>query len=269
MSNEELQQKINEYCGSRVCRECIFNDAVGCLGASSDADSLKRLKAVNRFKKEILGEEKPYKVKDDVLEEATANYHICFSDIEGKYEEQQMLLDAYRVLVKKAEIYLFDSDHPRLEMHYGESEDAVKAFKRIIKLEKEENKMINFNDDDMYKEALNNFEHSTIKHEATINKAIRVYWKLQLVKAAEECSELASALNKYFTKYELTKKQQLQSKHFYMKEEENVKEEIADVEIMLLQVKKILEIKEEDLEEIKKQKLERLEKTLENVYEEN
>ena len=218
MSNEELQQKINEYCGSRVCRECIFNDAVGCLGASSDADSLKRLKAVNRFKKEILGEEKPYKVKDDVLEEATANYHICFSDIEGKYEEQQMLLDAYRVLVKKAEIYLFDSDHPRLEMHYGESEDAVKAFKRIIKLEKEENKMINFNDDDMYKEALNNFEHSTIKHEATINKAIRVYWKLQLVKAAEECSELASALNKYFTKYELTKKQQLQSKHFYMKE---------------------------------------------------
>ena len=38
---------------------------------------------------------------------------------------------------------------------------------------------------------------------------------------------------------------------------------------MLLQVKKILEIKEEDLEEIKKQKLERLEKTLENVYEEN
>ena len=140
MSNEELQKKIDEYCRSQAaCEDCIFGDAdnLECLGGSSAADRLKRLKALNRFRKEILGEETPYKVKDDVLEEATANYHICFSDIEGKYEEQQMLLDAYRVLVKKAEIYLFDSDHPRLEMHYGESEDAVKAFKRIIKLEKE------------------------------------------------------------------------------------------------------------------------------------
>ena len=136
MSNEELRIKINEYCKNQMkCGECIFNDDVGCLD-SSYADKSKRSKALNRFKKEILGEESLCKVKGDVLEEATANYHICFSDIEGKYEEQQMLLDAYRVLVKKAEIYLFDSDHPRLEMHYGESEDAVKAFKRIIKLEK-------------------------------------------------------------------------------------------------------------------------------------
>ena len=143
MSNEELQKKIDEYCdsqdcGSPVCKGCIFDDAVtgNCLSNISAPYELKRLKALNRFRKEILGEESLYKVEGDVLEEATANYHICFSDIEGKYEEQQMLLDAYRVLVKKAEIYLFDSDHPRLEMHYGESEDAVKAFKRIIKLEK-------------------------------------------------------------------------------------------------------------------------------------
>lgn len=147
MSNEELQKKINEYCRSQEgCMDCIFNDddniIIECLAYSSEADSLKRLKALNRFKKEILGEESLYKVEGDVLEEATANYHICFSDIEGKYEEQQMLLDAYRVLVKKAEIYLFDSDHPRLEMHYGESEDAVKAFKRIIKLEKEEKRKV-------------------------------------------------------------------------------------------------------------------------------
>ncbi len=140
MSNEEFEKKIDEYCGSQEnCKECIFNDAFNneCLGDVFAKDRFKRFEALNRFGKEILGEETPYKLKGDVLEEATANYHICFSNIEGKYEEQQMLLDAYRVLVKKAEIYLFDSDHPRLEMHYGESEDAVKAFKRIIKLEKE------------------------------------------------------------------------------------------------------------------------------------
>lgn len=74
----------------------------------------------------------------ETLEETTAlNYHICFSDIKGKYDTQQALLDAYRVLVKKAEIHLFECKHPHLEMHFGESEDAVNAFKRIIKLEKE------------------------------------------------------------------------------------------------------------------------------------
>jgi hypothetical protein len=74
----------------------------------------------------------------EIPEETTAlNYHICFSDIKGKYDTQQALLDAYRVLVKKAEIHLFDSDEPRLEMGFGSSEDAVMAFKRIVKLEKE------------------------------------------------------------------------------------------------------------------------------------
>lgn len=73
----------------------------------------------------------------ETLEKATGNYHICFSDIKGKYDTQQALLDEYRKLVKKAEIYLFDSDEPRLEMGFGSSEDAVMAFKRIVKLEKE------------------------------------------------------------------------------------------------------------------------------------
>ena len=119
------------------------------------------------------------------------------------------------------------------------------------------------------KEILGEESFCKVKRDNILDKAIEKFGELQLVKASEECCELAQALNKYYVKYELTKKQQLQSKHFYMKEEENVKEEIADVEIMLLQVKKILEIKEEDLEEIKHQKLERLEKALESVYEEH
>jgi hypothetical protein len=224
MSSEEqeLRKKLDEYCTSRVrCKGCIFNDAVsgGCLDSSIFTADLKRLEALNRFKKEILGEGKKtitlefelledgyklitedeslkeiifdtkdltdltqaeetqakleyifYKVrngkeKGNVLEEKVMskktiktplhtenipheyfetseettdlNYHTCFSDIKGKYDTQQALLDAYRVLVKKAEIHLFDSDEPRLEMHFGESEDAVMAFKRIVILEKE------------------------------------------------------------------------------------------------------------------------------------
>ena len=61
MSNEELQQKISEYCASQaVCGGCIFYVAVGieCLGGNRYVlDELKRSKALKRFKKEILGEE--------------------------------------------------------------------------------------------------------------------------------------------------------------------------------------------------------------------
>ena len=66
MSNEELQKKISEYCASQaVCGGCIFYAAVGigCLASNGVRDSLKRLKALNRFKKEVLGEGKPSKVK--------------------------------------------------------------------------------------------------------------------------------------------------------------------------------------------------------------
>ena len=67
MIDEELRKKIDEYCDSRVCKECIFNDAVNieCLGDKYATDKLKRLKALNRFRKEILGEETPYKVKGE------------------------------------------------------------------------------------------------------------------------------------------------------------------------------------------------------------
>lgn len=73
----------------------------------------------------------------ETLEKATGNYHICFSDIKGKYDTQQALLDAYRVLVKESEICLIEGDDPHLEMYFGSSEDAVMAFKRIAILEKE------------------------------------------------------------------------------------------------------------------------------------
>jgi hypothetical protein len=63
MSSEEqeLRKKLDEYCTSRVrCKGCIFNDAVsgGCLDSSIFTADLKRLEALNRFKKEILGEGK-------------------------------------------------------------------------------------------------------------------------------------------------------------------------------------------------------------------
>ena len=188
MSNEELQKKIDEYCDSQeLCKECIFGDVdnLECLSASSTADKSKRSKALNRFKKEVLGEEKPYKVKGDKVDFLFANKEIAEGFID------------------------------------------------------------------------------MVKRDNILDKAIEKYGALQLVKASEECCELAQALNKYYCM------KQADDTCDFNKLEANIIEEIADVEIMLLQVKKILEIKEEDLEEIKKQKLERLEKALENVYEEN
>ena len=101
---------------------------------------------------------------------------------------------------------------------------------------------------------------SMVKRDNILDKEIEKYGLWQLVKASEDCHELAHSLNKYYLLVACMKKTELEA---------NIVEEIADVEIMLLQVKKILEIKEEDLEEIKKQKLERLEKALESVYEEH
>lgn len=158
MSNEELQQKIDEYCGSRVCKGCIFNDDVnpGCLDNigfySSAADKLKRLKALNRFKKEVLGEGKPSKVK------------------------QNNILD----------------------------------------------------------------------------KAIEKFGELQLVKASEECCELAQALNKYYCM------KQTKSASAFNELKTNIIEEIADVEIMIEQVKRLLAINNRDIELIKEDKIERL-----------
>ena len=185
MSNEKLQQKINEYCGSRVCRECIFDDAVNneCLADLFAKDRFKRWKALHRFGTEILGEETPYEVKGNKVDFMFANKEIA----EGFVD--------------------------------------------------------------------------MVKRDNILDKAIEKFGELQLVKAAEECCELAQALNKHYCN--------MLCNYPIINSKTNIIEEIADVEIMLLQVKKILEIKEEDLEEIKKQKLERLEKALENVYEEN
>lgn len=160
MNNEELQKKIDEYCGSlATCSGCIFCDDddvyIECLGATNAQDKLKRLKAIERFKKEILGEEFPSKVK------------------------QKDILD----------------------------------------------------------------------------KAIEKYGELQLVKASEECCELAQALNKYYCM------RQADGEFNPMASlglKTNIIEEIADVEIMIEQVKRLLAIKNRDVELIKEDKIERL-----------
>lgn len=89
-----------------------------------------------------------------------------------------------------------------------------------------------------------------------INKIIEKYKYLQLLKASEECSELAKALNKFYIK------QILEPETNHEKEFENIKEEIADVEIMLTQLKKILGITDKELLKIQELKLKRLEKNL-------
>ena len=157
MSNEELRIKINEYCRSQEgCMDCIFNDddniIIECLAYSSEADSLKRLTALNRFKKEVLGEEIPYKVKRDNI----------------------------------------------------------------------------------------------------IDKVIEKFGELQLVKASEECCELAQTLNKYYCI------EQTKSASALNGLRTNIIEEIADVEIMIDQVKRLLEINNRDIELIKEDKIERL-----------
>lgn len=76
--NEELRKKIDEYCASQaVCGGCIFYAAVGieCLASVSTTDRLTRLKALKRFKKEILGEESLCKVKQkDILDKAIEKF---------------------------------------------------------------------------------------------------------------------------------------------------------------------------------------------------
>ena len=155
MSNEELQQKIDEYCGSQAeCKECIFGDAdnLECLASDPAKDRLKQLKALKKFKKEVLGEEKPSKVKRDNI----------------------------------------------------------------------------------------------------LDKAIEKFGELQLVKASEECCELAQALNKYYCI------EQTKSASALNGLRTNIIEEIADVEIMIEQVKRLLSINNRDIELIKEDKIERL-----------
>lgn len=181
MSNEELQVKIDEYCGSQAgCEGCIFNDTVGgkCLAVIGNADNLTRLEVLNRFKKEILGEEIPYKVKGEKVDFLFAN------------------------------------------------KETAEGFIDMV------------------------------KRDNILDNAIAKFGELQLVKASEECCELAQALNKYYCM------KQTQSvcdfKGFFNGLKTNIIEEIADVEIMIEQVKRLLAIGNRDIELIKEDKIERL-----------
>ena len=102
-----------------------------------------------------------------------------------------------------------------------------------------------------------------VKRDNILDKAIEKFGELQLVKASEECCELAQALNKYYCMKQTKSASAFNGiKNKYHRRNSRCRDNA-------ITSKKILEIKEEDLEEIKKQKLERLEKALENVYEEN
>lgn len=81
--------------------------------------------------------------------------------------------------------------------------------------------------------------------------AIRVYGKdNQMRMAQEECAELIQALSKYHRYGKL--------KHFADTALANVKEEMADVQIMLDQLQIIFGFTDEELEEARLYKIERL-----------
>lgn len=109
-------------------------------------------------------------------------------------------------------------------------------------------------------EALNRFKEEVLDEEKPnkvnldniLNKAIEKFGLLQLVKASEECCELAQALNKYYCM------RQADDTCDFNKLEANIIEEIADVEIMIEQVKRLLDLNNKDIELIKKDKIERL-----------
>jgi hypothetical protein len=84
-----------------------------------------------------------------------------------------------------------------------------------------------------------------------INKAIKHYGsKLQIIKCIEELSELQKELCKDLIKDNGFCKQ------------DNIKEEISDVEIMLQSIKLIYNIKDYELIDIKNKKLKRLNKII-------
>jgi hypothetical protein len=91
-------------------------------------------------------------------------------------------------------------------------------------------------------------------------KAIEKYDYLQIIKTIEELAELQKALSKqyiYHNSPDLVDTKQFKSNVG------NIIEELADVEIMLEQVKMLLSITQESIDDIKKQKLERLNERME------
>lgn len=83
---------------------------------------------------------------------------------------------------------------------------------------------------------------------------IEKYGLLQLVVAVEELSELQKELTKYIRKSKLG--------DMDLFELEPIKEEIADVELMLSQLKQYFNFNQDDIYNIKKKKIERTKRRL-------
>lgn len=90
--------------------------------------------------------------------------------------------------------------------------------------------------------------------EDTLLKAINHYGIKQLDQLQEELAELIVAINKY--------------KRGFQEGKKNIIEEIADVEIMIKQVKYLLAIDIKQVDNIKEYKINRLEKRLTKMYKE-
>lgn len=83
-------------------------------------------------------------------------------------------------------------------------------------------------------------------------------FEIQSRHLTEECAELIQAVNKYY-RYDkgLITSDILTSEDVYKRLTKNIKEEIADVEVMIEQIKYLLNINPNDIEEIKKYKVDR------------
>jgi len=93
---------------------------------------------------------------------------------------------------------------------------------------------------------------------ATLNKAIKVWGEQsQLIKANEELAELQQAICKWMLK-------DVEKRHLEVNLYLDVINEIADVEIMLAQLKLILAIPEQHIKERKREKILRMEGYLES-----
>lgn len=82
-----------------------------------------------------------------------------------------------------------------------------------------------------------------------LNKAVEVYGNKQILQTIEEMAELTQALSKYVRNKGTDKE---------IKALDNITEEIADVEIMLEQMKILLDIKAKDIAFCRIKKMNRL-----------
>lgn len=93
-----------------------------------------------------------------------------------------------------------------------------------------------------------------------MQKAIRHYGiDSQLIKMQEECGELITAISKYFIAA------REDNPETWVEMTENVREEIADVNIMIQQMKRYGGLNTARINEIEEYKLKRLQKRLEDV----